>query len=203
MDRFGPEMGSMLSRFGSGMLTLGTSFVDKFGHRDIDTGADSGVIPVESHAEIVVARPILGKFILVFESGEDMVSVSFTKILDTKIIDSKCKNGATSIVSPEAGRNWNRGVAVGGEMVLELVVGKNTCFFETAHSFANFKIDVAFGIEVCVAEIVGVENLLRDALLVDTHVLEDFHSGDKKEIFQITSAVAGTLFGIGDGAVDV
>ena len=56
---------------------------------------------------------------------------------------------------------------------------------------------------MCVAKIVGVENLLRDALLVDTHVLENFHSGDKKEIFQITSAAAGTLFGIGDGTVDV
>ena len=38
---------------------------------------------------------------------------------------------------------------------------------------------------------------------MDTHVLEIFHSGDKKEIFQITSTVAGTLFGIGDGTVDV
>ena len=117
-------MGSMLSRFGSGMLTLGTSFVDEFGHRDIDMGTDSCAVPVESHAEIVVARPILGKFILVFESGEEMVSVSSAKILDPKIIDGKCKNGTTSIVSPEAGRNWNRGVAVGGEMVLELVVGR-------------------------------------------------------------------------------
>jgi hypothetical protein len=53
--RFGPEIRSMLSKFGRRMLILGASFVDKFGHRCVNIRTHDGVIPVESHTEIIVS----------------------------------------------------------------------------------------------------------------------------------------------------
>jgi hypothetical protein len=38
---------------------------------------------------------------------------------------------------------------------------------------------------------------------MDSHVLVDFHVGDKKEVFEIAGAIASAVFGIGDGAIDL
>jgi hypothetical protein len=62
---------------------------------------------------------------------------------------------------------------------------------------------VALGVKVLTGEIAGVECLLRHAFVVDTHVLKYFYLRPKEEILQITSAAAGTIFGVGDGTVDV
>jgi hypothetical protein len=61
----------------------------------------------------------------------------------------------------------------------------------------------ALGVEVLIGEIVGVEDLLRCEFAMDTDTLKDFYFRAKERIFQITSAVPGTIFGVRDGAIDV
>ena len=46
-------------------------------------------------------------------------------------------------------------------------------------------------------------DLGRDIASMDTHVLVDFHVGGEEKIFEVSSAVASTIFGIGDGAVEM
>ena len=83
-----------------------------------------------------------------------MVSVYLGEICDTKIVDCEREGGTTLVVTPKARSETNRCIALGCKMGLELVVGKDTCFLQTVHSFANFKVGVALGVKVFVFEIV-------------------------------------------------
>jgi hypothetical protein len=96
-DWFGPEMRSMLSKFGRQMLMFGASFVDEFGHGDVNVRTDCSVIPVESHTKTIGSGPVLGEGMFVLESGEQVLGINFAKMFNTEIADCKRESGATDV----------------------------------------------------------------------------------------------------------
>jgi hypothetical protein len=111
-----------------------------------------------------------------------MLGINFAKTFNTEIVDCKRESGTTGVVPPHARSNWDRCATAWSEVLLELVVSKDTGFFETTHSFANFKIGAALGVEVLTGEIAGIECLLRCAFAIDTHALKHLHLRAKEEI---------------------
>lgn len=77
-------------------------------------------------------------------------------------------------------------------MGFELVIGQNGGFLEAIHPLSDFYVNVAFGVKMSVSKVIFFNDFLGDVLAVDTHVLVVEHVGDKKEIFEVSSTVAGT-----------
>ena len=46
-------------------------------------------------------------------------------------------------------------------------------------------------------------DFLRNIFAMDAHILIDMHVGAEKEVLEVSSAIAGTMFGIGDGAIEM
>ena len=64
-----------------------------------------------------------------------------------KVVDSQGERGTEFVVTPETRSERNRGIAIGSKMIAELIVGKDTGFFETIHAFLDLKVGISFGIE--------------------------------------------------------
>ena len=132
-----------------------------------------------------------------------MLSIGARVILNTKVINSECECSWFSVVAPETGSDSNRSVTEGGEVCAKLIVGKNAGFFETVHAFADFHVAVVLLVKMSFGEAILTVDFRGTVAAMNAHVLENFHVGNEKEIFQIAGAVSGTMFGIGDGAVEV
>ena len=89
------------------------------------------------------------------------------------------------------------------KMFFELLVGKDAGFLEAVHAFLDFNVEKTTGIKVIVGEAIFVDNFLRDVASMDAHVLKNFPYGSKKEIFEVSSAVASAGGSIRDGAVQM
>ena len=63
-----------------------------------------------------------------------------------------------------------------GKMFLELLVSKYGRFFQSIHTFSNFQVDIDFGIENFVNDVVLIEDFLCNVAAMKTHVLVDVHS---------------------------
>jgi hypothetical protein len=64
----------------------------------------------------------------------------------------------------------------------ELIIRENGVFFEAIHAFADFDINVAFGVKMRFGQIVVGNNLGSEMLAVNPHVLIDDHVGDQEEV---------------------
>ena len=83
-----------------------------------------------------------------------------------------------------------------------MVEGNDAGFLEAVHASANLEVDIAVVGYVYLVFWV-VPNFLGDDGWVHPHVLEVLHGGAEVIFFYIQAQVAGSMFGIGDGAVDV
>ena len=88
-------------------------------------------------------------------------------------------------------------------MGLELVIRENGSFLEAVHAFADFDVDVSFGVEMGVGQAVFVDHFLSEVLAMDPHVLIDDHIGDKEKVFEVAGTVTGAEMGIGDHTVEM
>ena len=88
-------------------------------------------------------------------------------------------------------------------MGLQLVVGKDAGFLQAVHPLTDLKIDVAFGVKVRGCESVLVDDGGGNVLAVYAHVLVDGHVRYKEKILEVSSAVASTMFGVRNGAVEM
>ena len=196
-----PAMWSMLRFERRGMAQSEKSFWNIVGHGDVNvTGI---VIPVDLEPEVTGPRPVFCERVASGESSKKMISIGFGKELDAEIVDGKGESGWTVGMPPKTRSVRDGEVTEGREMSLELVVRENGGFLETVHTLADFDIDVTFGIEVFVGQVVFGEDLGGEITTVNAHVLVDKHVRDQEEIFQVAGAVAGTATGIGDDTVDV
>lgn len=101
-----------------------------------------------------------------------------------------CKNGLSA----------SGFIAMRSEMGFQLVVCQDTGFLETIHAFSDLHVGIAFGVKVGISEAIFAHDFRSDILGV---VLEDFHSGTEKEVLEIGSAIASTVFGIRDDSIEV
>lgn len=168
-----------------------------------DVHMTSRVVPVELEAKVTGPGPVDRDGIFGGKSSKKMVGVGFAKVFDAKIINSESEGGATIGVTPKTWSVWDWMITVWGKMCLELIVGKYGGFFESVHAFADFDIDVSLGIEIILRQVVLGNDFWGKVLAVDAHVLVDDHVGDKKEVFNVASAVAGTEMGVGDDTVQM
>ena len=183
------------------MEELGKRFGNILGHRDVDVA--SIVVPVDGEAKVTGAGPIFGKGIFLFEGMEQVVGVRAREVFDAEVVNGKGECGGACVVYPNTRRVANWVVAEGGKVVAELFVGENAGLFEAVHAFSNFQIEVSFGVEMGIGESVFSYDLGCDIATMDAHVLVDFHVGGEEKIFEVSGAVSSTIFGIGDGAVEM
>ena len=124
-------------------------------------------------------------------------------IFYTKIVDGESERSSTRFVLPETRSERCRKLAMRSKMFFELLVGKDSGFLEAVHAFLDFNVKKTTGIEVIVGEAIFVKNFLSDVTSMDAHVLKFFHYGSKKEIFEVSGAVASAVGSIRDGAVQM
>ena len=103
-----------------------------------------GIVPVEGEAAISGAAPIAADSVVLLEGREDMVGVVLGGVSDTKIIDNEAEHDVASFVMPQSGRERQRFIAVGGEVLDELVVGESSGLGQSVHTVSNFDLNVAF-----------------------------------------------------------
>jgi hypothetical protein len=106
-------------------------------------------------------------------------------------------------VLPWAWSATNGGMSMQDKMSFELITGQHSSFFQPVDSFSDFKTNMTFWIETVIGEFMFVNDFLRNTPAVTTHVLEDFHFRDEKEILEISSAAACSMLGIQDGAIEL
>lgn len=194
VDRSRPAMWCMLRFGGCRMAQSEESLGNIVGHGDIDE--TSVIVPVDFEAKITGARPVFGESIPSGEGCKEMISIRLGEKFDAKIVDGKSERGAPVGVTPKAGSVRGGEVAERCEMRFELVIGKDGSFLETIHAFADFDVEVTFGIKEIVGQVVFGDDLRCDVTAMNAHVLIDEHIGDKEEIFQVAGAVTGAEMGI-------
>lgn len=201
VDGSGPEMGGMLRAAGCRMTQSQQGFGDIAGHGEVDvTGV---IIPVDLKTEVTGTGPVFGQSVSGGKSSKEVVRVSFGEEFDAEIVDSKGEGGSAIGMAPEARGLTDREVAEGSKMSFELIVGQDGSLFEAIHPFADFDVNVAFGIEMGVSQGILVDDFGGNVFAMDTHVLVNYHVGDEKEVFQVTSAVSSAEVGVGDDTVEV
>ena len=109
------------------MVEFSERFGDIMGHGNIHIS--SSVVPFQGKAKVARTSPILGESIAVTKSRKEMIGVSLGEVFDTKIVHSKSERGAASGMVPETRGEAHGRVAIGGEMVFQLVVGKDAGLF--------------------------------------------------------------------------
>ena len=105
-------------------------------------------------------------------------------------------------MAPYAWSEWDEFVSMWRQLLDELVEREDTCFLEAVEAATNFKIDVAAVGDVDVVVWI-VPDFLGNAPGWDVHVLLVGHRGTKIIVLDIDAHVAGAMFGIGNGTVDV
>ena len=86
-------------------------------------------------------------------------------------------------MAPKARGLTGRDVSERSEVGFELIVRKNGSLFEAIHSFSDFNINKALGVEIRCGQIVLIDNFGNEILAVDPHILIDDHIGDEEEVF--------------------
>jgi hypothetical protein len=92
-------------------------------HGEMDRAA--GIVPVKRETTVLGAGPVSGDGVQFMETGQQMVSVLFAHIFDTKIINNETEGNGAGFVAEEA---WGVGtgmVTPGGQMGSEAVIGNN------------------------------------------------------------------------------
>jgi len=180
VDRSQPAMRGML-RSGRWWMTQSEKcFGNVAGHRDVNVA--SGIVPFDRETEVTRPGPVFRERILGGEGVEKMAGIGSREEFNAEIIDSECESGTTILVAPKAGGLTYREVTERGKMSFELVVGENGSLFAAIHAFANLDIDVTFGVEVRVGQIVFGDDFVSEILAVDPHILIDYHVGNKEKI---------------------
>ena len=106
-------------------------------------------------------------------------------------------------MAPEARGEGHHGfVSSRCQFLDELVESEDASFFEAVHATADFEVDVTVTSDGNVATVI-VPDLLRNDGGSDAYVLEVCHGCAEVESFDVEAKVAGAVFGIENGAVDV
>ena len=201
IDRSRPTMWCML-RFGGGRMAQSEKSLGNIvGHGDVNK--TSIIVPVNFKSEITGPGPVFGERIASGECSEKVIGISLGEKFNTKIVDGKSERGATVGVTPKAGSVRDGEVTERSEMRFELIISEDGGFLETIHAFADFDVEITFGVEEIVGQVVFGDDLGCDVTAMNAHVLIDEHIGDKEEVFQVAGAVTGAEMSIGDDAIDV
>jgi hypothetical protein len=116
-----PSMWIMLGSAMGVMLETVQCFFHVFWHGNVDCAM--GAIPCQGHSEVERSAPVGGDDVELLKSGEEMDGIVFVCVFDAKIINYKAKGDVAGGVGPDAGGVGARGVAVGGKVTDELVIG--------------------------------------------------------------------------------
>ena len=147
VDGSDPEVWGMLRTGRRIMLELVEGICNVARHGDVDCAF--GVIPFESHAEVAFARPFCGDGVKGFEGGNKVVSMFFTHILDSKIINNKAESDRSSCVAIETMGEFARMVAEFCKVFNKMVIGEDSGLWEAIHAFDNLCQDVTIVDEGC------------------------------------------------------
>jgi hypothetical protein len=71
------------------MLVFLKDFLDIAGHQEIH--GPCVIIPIQLDSAIEVTGPILGEFILLFDTSDEVVDMLFADILDAEVIHDQCE----------------------------------------------------------------------------------------------------------------
>ena len=132
----------------------------------------------------------------------EMLGIRYGEIFYSEIIDAEDESGSFCTVFPEAGGERHGFVPGRIKFLDELIESNDGGLFETVHASPDFEVDIAVVGDVDVIAWV-VPDLLGDDGLGDAHVLKIGHGGAEKVVFDIETEVAGAVFGIRNGAVDM
>jgi hypothetical protein len=137
-----------------------------------------------------------------FDGVDEVLGVGFREVFHAKVVNTEDECGAFCAVAPEAWCERHGGVAVGGELLDELVECDNGSLFEAVHTAAYFEVDKTVGGDLDVVAVIVPDFLWNDGRL-DTHVLEIGHGGSEEIVFDVETKVTGAVFGVRNCAVEV
>ena len=157
-------MRGMLRAFWQGVVEFLESLVDIIGHGYVNI-ADS-IVPRDGETQVAVARPAGGDGVFFLKSFKQVNGSGFFEILDSKIIDCQGKSYGAAFVTPKFMCVGHREVTMLSQMLSELIVSKNGYLFQSIHTFANFQLKIALGIEVVVGDVVFCHYFGCDILLM-------------------------------------
>ena len=120
-------------------------------------------------------------------------------VFDAEVVDDKGEGDGACDVSEETGSVFGGDVALGGEMFLEAMVGKDASLWKAIHAFADFHLDHVVVDEV--GQLVLEHDVGRDVFDWNPHVFELCHGRVQIEILDVDGHVFGT--GSGEDAVEV
>ena len=122
-----------------------------------------------------------------------MVRGSVAGVLDAKIVDNQRENNSQVRVCPEQRRAGGGGIALLGEMQSEAVVGDDAGLLEAGNAFSDFEVDPA--VQGKCTKVVLCDDLVRDGVEGQTHVLVAVHRRIMIEIFNVENKQLGTRSG--------
>ena len=93
-------------------------------------------------------------------------------------------------MAPEAGSEFHGFISEWGKFLNKLCKYNDSRFFQTVHTFPDFKVDVAFGLNI---EVALVHYLLWNKGGVDTDIFEVCHGCTKVKVSDVEAHVSGAL----------
>ena len=175
-----PAMWGVLGTSWGGMTQSKKGFGNVVWHGNVNMA--SSIIPGNGEPEVAGSGPISGECILSSKSIEEVISIRLREEFDAKVVNSKGKGRASIRMAPKTRGLGNWKVSIRGQVCLELIVRKDGSLFEAIHTFADLKVDKAFGAKVLISEIILIDNFLGNLTAINLHVLVDGHVGDKEKI---------------------
>ena len=94
------------------------------GHGEI--GGACNISPFECNAAVQFSLPFFQNNLIYAEGGDNMVSVLFSDIFDSKIVHDQTECDGAVIVAPEAWGTRAGSVAMWGEVLAKFVVGNSS-----------------------------------------------------------------------------
>ena len=118
------------------------------------------------------------------EGLDQMISIFFSKIFDAKVVDNKGESDVMRRMLPKVWGTGDRCISKLGKVYFQPVVGDADGLFGTRNAFADLHIYPDVRAEKA-AQVVLLNDLVREEIQGEFHVLESGHGGAVVEIFDI------------------
>lgn len=106
------------------------------------------IIPIKLETTVVLASPVDGDIIKLFQCMDEMVSIGMIVVLYTEVVDAKTEECLSSFVFPHPNGMRNRVVPKGCKVRFELFVRENGCLLQAVHSFINLEVHIVIVVHV-------------------------------------------------------
>ena len=119
---------------------------------------------------------------MLLEVLNQVISILFANIFDAEVVNDKGEGDVTRRMISEGRGAGDRRISKLGYVDFQLVIGDAPGLFETRHAFADLHVYPAVGVDEAV-QVVLLDDLVREEIQGDFHVLVSSHRGAVIQIF--------------------